>query len=208
MKRGWYSQRVFPRLLDWSMKQAVLVPLRESVLAQASGTVLEIGFGTGVNLPYYPGAIGSVMAIDPNPGMVPFVRSYSPNGKALVRWIIASAERLPFPNNVFDTVVSTLTLCSIPQISLAIQELYRVLKPGGRFLFLEHGQSPDRSVRWWQDRLTPYWKHVGDGCHLNRAMAHLIQAQSWDLPSMKTFYLPRVPKPFAYFYQGCAVKRR
>jgi len=208
MKRGWYSRRVFPRLLDWSMKQAVLVPLRESVLAQASGAVLEIGFGTGVNLPYYPGAIRSVMAIDPNPGMIPFARSYSPNGKPLVKWSIASAEQLPFPNNGFDTVVSTLTLCSIPQISLAIQELYRVLKPGGRFLFLEHGQSPDRSVRWWQDRLTPYWKHVGDGCHLNRAMAHLIQAQAWDLPSMKTFYLPRVPKPFAYFYQGCAVKPR
>lgn len=188
------------------MKQVAFKPLRESLLAQASGTVLEIGFGTGVNLPYYSGAIGSVMAIDPNPGMVSFLRSYSSKGKSLVRLSIASAEQLPFPNNGFDTIVSTLTLCSIPHISLAIQELCRVLKPGGRFLFLEHGQSPDRSIRWWQDRLTPYWKHVGDGCHLNRPMASLIQAQSRDIPSMKTFYLPWVPKPFAYFYQDSAVK--
>jgi ubiquinone/menaquinone biosynthesis C-methylase UbiE len=157
-------------------------------------------------MPYYPRAVGSVTAIDPNSGMVPFARSYSPEEKALVRWSIALAERLPFADMRFDTVVSTWTLCSIPNILLAIQELYRVLKPGGRFLFLEHGQSPDRSVRWWQDRLTPYWKHVGDGCHLNRPMASLIQAQSRDIPSMKTFYLPWVPKPFAYFYQGSAVK--
>jgi len=140
----------FPQVVGLEYEASCLGPV-----AQASGAVLEIGFGTGVNLPYYPGAIRSVMAIDPNPGMIPFARSYSPNGKPLVKWSIASAEQLPFPNNGFDTVVSTLTLCSIPQISLAIQELYRVLKPGGRFLFLEHGQSPDRSVRWWQDRLTP-----------------------------------------------------
>ena len=188
------------------MKQAAFKPLRESLLRQATGTVLEIGFGTGVNLPYYPGAIGSVMAIDSNPWMIPFARSYSSNGKHLVRWSIASAEQLPFPNNVFETVLSTLTLCSVPQISLAIQELYRVLKPGGQFLFLEHGQSPDRLVCRWQNWLTPFWKHVGDGCHLNRPMAELIRVESWDLTTMKTYYLPKVPKPFAYFYQGCAVK--
>lgn len=190
------------------MKQDVLGPLRESVLEQVSGNVLEIGFGTGVNVPYYPSVVDSITAIDPNPGMVPFAQLSSSPRKDFVHWSIASAERLPFSSAAFDTVVSTLTLCSIPQISLALHELHRMLKPGGRFLFLEHGESPDHSVRWWQDRLTPFWKHVGDGCHLNRPMAQLIQGQSWDLPLMKTFYLARVPKPFAYFYQGCAVKTK
>jgi ubiquinone/menaquinone biosynthesis C-methylase UbiE len=191
------------------MKQAAFGPLRESLLAQASGAVLEIGFGTGANVPFYSSGIRSVTAIDPNPGMVSIARSQIPNTShafSPVKWIIASGEALPFLTHSFDSVVSTMTLCSVPGITFAIQEIHRVLKPGGKFVFLEHGQSPDRSVRRWQDRLTPYWKHLGDGCHLNRPMAELIQAQSWAVPSLKTFYLPGVPKPFAYFYQGCAVK--
>ncbi|MGD9852762.1 MAG: class I SAM-dependent methyltransferase [Nitrospirales bacterium] len=209
MARTWYSRKVFPRLLEWSMKQAAFGPLRESLLAQASGAVLEIGFGTGANVPFYSRGIGSVTAIDPNPGMVAIARSHMPNphsSVSQVRWIIASGEVLPFLTHSFDSVVSTMTLCSVPKISFAIQEIHRVLKPGGKFLFLEHGLSPDRSVRRWQDLLTPYWKHLGDGCHLNRPMAELIQSQSWGIPSLKTFYLPGVPKPFAYFYEGCAMK--
>jgi len=209
MACGWYSHKVFPRILNWSMKQAAFGPLRESLLAQASGAVLEIGFGTGANVPFYSSGIDSVAAIDPNPGMVSIARSQIPKQPGLVnqvKWIIASCETLPFLNHSFDSVLSTMTLCSVPKISSAIQEIHRVLKPGGRFLFLEHGQSPDHSVGKWQDRLTPYWKHIGDGCHLNRPMVELIQAQSWSVPSLKTFYLPGVPKPFAYFYQGCAVK--
>lgn len=208
-RRSWYSRKVFPKLLQWSMKQAAFGPLRESLLAQASGSVLEIGFGTGANMPFYSPDIESITALDPNPGMVPIARSQLLNPKVPgihVRWIMASGEALPFRNHSFDSTVSTLTLCSIPQVSLTLRELHRVLKPGGRFLFLEHGQSPDRSVRWWQDLLTPYWKQVGDGCHLNRPMGELIQSQSWSVPSLKTFYLPGVPKPFAYFYEGCAMK--
>ena len=206
MKYGWYSKTIFPRLLNWSMKQPAFKPLRESLLGEASGSVLEIGFGTGANVPYYSNALRTVMAIDPNPGMVSLARRQGSDWKVPVHWILASGEALPFSNQSFDSVVSTLTLCSIPNISLALREFHRVLKPGARFLFLEHGQSPDRSVRWWQDRLTPYWKCVGDGCHLNRPMAQLIQDQPWSVPSIKTFYLPKVPKPFAYFYQGYALK--
>ena len=191
------------------MKQAAFGPLRESVLAQAFGDVIEIGFGTGANVPFYARDIRSVTAIDPNPGMVSIARAQTSNQQRLVsrvQWMIASGEALPFLNSSFDSVVSTMTLCSVHKISFAIQEIHRVLKPGGKFLFLEHGQSPDPSVRRWQDILTPYWKHLGDGCHLNRPMAELLQTQSWAIRSLRTFYLPRVPKPFAYFYQGCAVK--
>ena len=206
MKRGWYSRRVFPRLVNWSMIQPGFIPLRQSLLSQASGAVMEIGFGTGANLPFYPAHIYSLTAIDPNPGMIPFARSHLTEGMIPVNLALASAEWLPFPSASFDTVVSTMTLCSVPQLSKALQELFRVVKPGGRLLFLEHGQSPDRSVRRWQDGLTPAWKHLGDGCHLNRPIAQVIQVQGWKVAALDTFYLPGVPRPFGYFYQGMAVK--
>ena len=190
------------------MKSPALGPLRESLLIQASGDVLEIGLGTGANLSYYPSDVGSVTAIDPNPGMVPIARASPLSEQILVRWVIASAERLPFASAAFNTVVSTLTLCSISDISLAIKELHRVLKPGGQFLFLEHGLAPDHSVCWWQDKLTPYWKHIGDGCHLNRPMSDLIQSEPWQFTSISASYVPQIPKPFGYFYQGCAVKAK
>lgn len=188
------------------MQQPAFKPLREALVAEASGSVLEIGFGTGANAPYYSGDIDLVTAIDPNPGMVSLARAHISEQDACVSWVIASGEELPFYNQSFDSVVSTLTLCSIPGLPLAIQELYRVLRPGGKFLFLEHGASPDSSVRRWQDRLTPLWKHLGDGCHLNRTIAGVIQEQPWHMTSFENFYLPHVPRPFGYFYRGIAVK--
>ncbi len=206
MKRGWYSRHVIPRLVQWSMGQAGFIPLRQSLLSQASGAVLEIGFGTGANLTFYPSHIQSLTAIDPNPGMIPLSRSHLPERMVAVHLALASAEWLPFPSASFDTIVSTMTLCSVPELSKTLQELWRVLKPEGRFLFLEHGKSPDHSVQRWQDGLTPCWKHLGDGCHLNRAMAEGIQAQGWAVTGLETFYLAGVPKPFGYFYQGIGVK--
>jgi ubiquinone/menaquinone biosynthesis C-methylase UbiE len=206
MKRGWYSRRVFPRLVNWSMHQAGFMPLRRSLLSEASGTVMEIGFGTGANLPFYPTKIHSLTAIDPNPGMIALVRNHLPERDRAATILIASAECLPFPSALFDTVVSTMTLCSVPDFSKTLQELLRVVKSTGRLLFLEHGQSPDRSVRRWQQSLTPFWKFIGDGCHLNRPMAQLIQEQGWNITVLDNFYLPGVPKPFGYFYQGMAVK--
>ena len=206
MKRGWYSRRVFPRLVNWSMVQAGFIPLRQSLLSKASGAVLEIGFGTGANLKFYPSHIHSLTAIDPNPGMIPLARSHLAEGVVSVNLALASAEWLPFPSASFDTVVSTMTLCSVPQPSTVLQELLRVLRSGGRLLFLEHGQSPDRSVRQWQDGLTPVWKYLGDGCHLNRPMVQMIQEQGWTVTALDNFYLHGIAKPFAYFSQGMAVK--
>jgi ubiquinone/menaquinone biosynthesis C-methylase UbiE len=188
------------------MGQAGFTPLRQSLLSQASGEVLEIGFGTGANLTFYPSGIHSLTAIDPNPGMISLACSHLKEKMMAVHPVLASAEWLPFPSASFDSVVSTMTLCSVPHLTKTLQELLRAMKPGGRFLFLEHGQSPDPSVRRWQDGLTPVWKHLGDGCHLNRPMAQVIQAQRWTVTALETFYLPDVPKPFGYFYQGMAVK--
>lgn len=206
MKRGWYSRRVFPRLVHWSMGQAGFVPLRQALVAKASGLVLEIGFGAGANFSYYPSQIHSLTAIDPNPGMIPLARALQAKAVIPVHLALALAEALPFPSACFDTVVSTMTLCSVPQLSESLRELLRVVRPGGRLLFLEHGQSPDRSVRRWQNGLTPVWKHLGDGCHLNRPMVQMIQAQGWTVSALENFYLPGVPKPYAYFSQGMAVK--
>lgn len=206
MKRGWYSRRVFPRLVNWSMRQAGFIPLRQSLLSQASGAVLEIGFGTGANLTFYPSHLHSLTAIDPNPGMIPFGRSHPAERIIPFNLALASAECLPFPSASFDTIVSTMTLCSVSHLSMVLRELFRVVKPGGRLLFLEHGQSPDRSVRRWQDSLTPVWKYLGDGCHLNRPMDQVIQEQGWNVAALDTFYLPGVPRPFGYFYQGMAIK--
>lgn len=206
MKRGWYARRVFPRLVHWSMGQAGFIPLRHSLVAKASGLVLEIGFGTGANFKFYPSLIHSLTAIDPNPGMITLARSLQAEAVIPVHLALALAEALPFPSASFDTVVSTMTLCSVSQLSKALQELLRVVRPGGRLLFLEHGQSPDRSVSLWQDGLTPVWKHLGDGCHLNRPMVQMMQAQGWRVTALENFYLPGVPKAFAYFSQGMAVK--
>lgn len=188
------------------MGQAGFIPLRQSLVSQASDAVLEIGFGTGANFKFYPSQIHSITAIDPNPGMIPLARSSMTEGVIPVHLALASAEALPFPSSSFDTVVSTMTLCSVPLPSKAMQELLRVVRPGGRFLFLEHGQSPDRSVRRWQDGLTPVWKYLGDGCHVNRPIVQMIQAQGWTVTALENFYLPGVPKAFAYFSQGMAVK--
>ena len=206
MKRGWYARRVFPRLVHWSMGQAGFIPLRQSLVAKASGLVLEIGFGTGATFSYYPSQIHSLTAIEPNPGMIPLARSPQSEAVIPVHLALSLAEALPFPSACFDTVVSTMTLCSVSQLSKALQEMLRVVRPGGRLLFLEHGQSPDRSVSLWQDGLTPVWKHLGDGCHLNRPMVQMIQAQGWRVTALENFYLPGVPKAFAYFSQGMAVK--
>ncbi len=206
MKRGWYSQRVFPSLLQWSSAQPGFIPFRQSLLSNASGAVLEIGFGTGENFKFYPSQIHSLTAIDPNPGMIPLARLLQAEALIPVHLVLALAEVLPFPSAFFDTIVTTMTLCSVPLLSKVLQELLRVVRPGGRLLFLEHGQSPDRSIRLWQDGLTPVWKHLGDGCHLNRPMVQMIQEQGWRVIALENFYLPGVPKPFAYFSKGMAVK--
>ena len=188
------------------MNQEGLASLREGLLAKAKGITLEIGCGTGANLAFFPPRVSSVAAIDPNPGMMPLARSHQHSHGVPINWILASVEELPFLPGTFDTLVSTLTLCSVPSLPEALAELLRVLKPGGQFLFLEHGQSPDKGVRRWQDGLTPLWKCLGDGCHLNRPMAQILEANSWKLTTLNSYYFSGVPRPFGFFYQGVAVK--
>jgi ubiquinone/menaquinone biosynthesis C-methylase UbiE len=178
---------------------------RQELLANASGDVLEIGFGTGLNLSYYPEEIEKLIAIDANPGVLSIAQKRIQASQISVQQQLLNGENLPMLDNTFDTVVSTWTLCSITNVEKAIQEIYRVLKPGGKFIFIEHGLSSETQVQVWQNRLTPLQKIIGDGCHLNRNIKQLI-ASKFESVNVKEFYAEGIPKVFSYFYQGIATK--
>ena len=201
-----YSQVIFPRLMDFIMTSEILAPHRRRLLSHAEGHVLEIGFGTGVNLPHYPARVEKITAVDPNAGMNALAARRIEASPIAVETRGLTAEILPFPSRSFDTVVSTMTMCSIPSVSRALREVHRVLKPEGRFLFLEHGLSPDPKIRVWQNWLTPVSKLLGDGCHLNRDIRRLVEAQPFTTLALEQFYLQRIPKIAGYMYYGIATK--
>ncbi len=203
---GFYSQRILPYLLDWSLSAPIISKYRQEVLADIKGEVLEIGFGTGLNLSYYPDDIYKIMTVDPNPGVHALAQKRIQSSSITVEHQIISGESLPMADNSFDSVVSTFTLCSIPKVEQALKEVYRVLKPGGKFFFLEHGLSKEAQIQVWQNRLTPLQKVIGDGCHLNRNIRQLVENQFGNV-TLDEFYLEETPKVTGYLYKGVADKR-
>ncbi|MEC7120790.1 MAG: class I SAM-dependent methyltransferase [Pseudomonadota bacterium] len=169
-----YSERIFPHVLDRVMQISSLTELRQQLITPITGHVVEIGFGTGLNLPFYGTGVLSLTTVDPNAGVAKLAELRMQNIRFPVQQKLISAERLPFEDASVDTVVSTWTLCSIPDVASALQEIKRILKPDGIFHFVEHGLSAKPSVARWQHRLTPIQKVVADGCHLNRDMVALI----------------------------------
>ena len=203
---GIYHHCVFPYLLDFAMASKVWRPLRKRTLAQAQGRILEIGFGTGMNLQYYPSSVRRIEAIDPDVDLDRFSAPRIAASSIEVDFHHLDAEHLPFEAESFDTVTCTLTLCSIPDVEHALGEVRRVLKPGGRFLFLEHGLSPDPGVARWQHRLTPLQKRIGGGCHLDRPTAQLVGATGMALEGVRNYYLQRLPRFVGYMTEGAAYK--
>jgi ubiquinone/menaquinone biosynthesis C-methylase UbiE len=203
---GLYSQVIFPRLCDFLLSKPFVARHRRELLAHASGDVVEIGFGTGLNLPYYPEQVRKLTAVDPNPGMHRLAQKRVGRSGVEVDQRVLSGERLPFEDNCFDCAVSTFTLCSIENVSQALAEVYRVLKPGGRFLFLEHGSAPEPKVQKWQRRLNWLQMRLADGCHLDRNMKELVAAQPFSPVEVEEFYLEGTPKTHGYLYRGLAVK--
>ncbi|NEU74168.1 class I SAM-dependent methyltransferase [Hassallia byssoidea VB512170] len=201
-----YSQFIMPRLLDWSMSDASLSNYRQQVLAQVSGETLEIGFGTGLNLPYYPKHIKKLITVDANPGMNALALKRIQASDIVVEHNVLSGENLPFASQSFDSVVTTWTLCSIANVEQALKEIYRVLKPQGRYFFIEHGLSNDAKVQVWQNRLTPIQKVIADGCHLNRDIKHLVENHFSHL-TIEQFYSENLPKILGYLYKGVALKQ-
>jgi ubiquinone/menaquinone biosynthesis C-methylase UbiE len=203
---GFYSRVIFPRLCNFALDTPIVARHRQEVLAAAHGDILEIGFGTGLNLPHYPKGVRRLTVIDPNPGMHRLAQKrISETGLEVDRRPLSS-ERLPFESGTFDCAVSTFTLCSIDNVAQALAELYRVLRPGGRFLFLEHGLSPEPRVQKWQRRLNWLQMRLGDGCRLDRDMKKLIATPPFSSMETNESYLDKAPKTHGYIYQGAAIK--
>ncbi|MDJ0729954.1 MAG: class I SAM-dependent methyltransferase [Crocosphaera sp.] len=202
---GFYSDIIFPWGIDLMMSGSPFSEYRKELLKDISGEVLEIGFGTGLNLAYYPETVTKLTVIDPNKGMNRYAKKRIEASAIPVENKVLGGENLPMKDSHFDTVVSTWTLCSIPNIEQALSEIYRVLKPGGKFYFIEHGLSNETKIQVWQNRLTPLQKIIADGCHLNRNMKQLIQTQ-FNQVEIQEFYASDMPKIAGYMYQGVATK--
>ena len=201
---GLYAKYVLPRLIDLAMRNKDTTRLRAECVPQARGDVLEIGIGSGLNLRFYSSEVRRVYGVDPSVELQSMAAKKASSVPFEIRFFRQSAEEmLSLPDSSIDTVVMTWTLCSIPNPLAALQQMKRVLKASGRMIFIEHGRSPDAKVSLWQDRITPMWKCIGGGCHLNRKADDLIRAAGFQVTELKMFYLPG-PRPMTYTYQGVA----
>lgn len=200
---GFYDDVVLPRLCHLAMRNCDLLPYRRRTIGAAEGRVLEIGIGSGINLPLYPPSVAEVIGLEPSQALLAMARRTAHEARARVLLIGAGAEAIPLADRSVDTVVTTWTLCTIPAAARALGEVRRVLKNGGRLLFVEHGLAPDLGVRRWQDFLTPAWRCVSGGCHLNRPIRSMIEDSGYRLESLETGYM-RGPKPMTFMYQGSA----
>lgn len=202
-----YSDRIFPWIIERVMSRDVMTAQRELALADAEGDVMEIGFGTGLNLPHYGKLVSRLTVVDPNLGMHRRAAERIKASAIPVETIALGADdRLPVDDNRFDTVVSTWTMCSIPDLPKALSELYRTLRPGGRLIFVEHGLSPEAAVATWQNRLNGINRWIGDGCNLNRNIEAIVQASPFRLVKCEQFALPKTPRVGAWTYRGIAEK--
>jgi ubiquinone/menaquinone biosynthesis C-methylase UbiE len=201
---GLYARYLLPRLTHLAMSHEQLRPYRERTIASATGRVLEIGIGSGLNLPLYGGAVEEVVGIDISPELLAMAeRAVAASRPANIRLLEGTAERLPLDDRSVDTVVVTWALCSIPDPIAAVSEARRVLRPGGSLRFVEHGRSPDTGVAKWQDRLTPLWSRCSGGCQLNRKTDDLVRSTGFRLTALATGYA-RGPRPMAFMYEGQA----
>ena len=201
---NWYERNVLPWLIDFACGMKSVSRQRMKVIPQAQGRVLEIGLGTGLNLPFYDtGRVSELVGVEPSLTMHHLAMKRSSAAGIPVELVGIGAERLPLADHVFDTVVSTYTLCTIPDPVLALRELRRVLAPGGRLLFSEHGKAPDESVRKWQTRIQPVWGKFSGGCHLGRDIPAILKEAGFDA-QVESMYIPG-PRIASYHYWGMAV---
>jgi ubiquinone/menaquinone biosynthesis C-methylase UbiE len=201
---GLYAKHVLPRIIDLAMSNKDTARVRANWVPHAHGEVLEVGIGSGLNLPFYSANVHRVYGVDPSPELRTMARKRMAGQAVKVEFLPQSAEEpLPRPDNSIDTVVTTWTLCSIADAPRALQQMKRVLKPSGRLIFIEHGRAPDSGVAAWQDRLTPLWTHLTGGCHLNRKIDELFMGAGFTIDELRTTYLPG-PRPMTYTYQGFA----
>ena len=201
---SFYQDRIVPHLINMAMRNRQLVPYRERVISAAQGRVLEIGIGSGANIPFYTSSSRELIGLEPAPRLIAMAERASTGAALPVTLIEGSSEAIPLDNASVDTVVSTWTLCSIPDAVVALREMRRVLKPGGRFLFSEHGLASEPGMQRWQNWLDPAWKRLAGGCHLNRAINRLIEEAGFRIEQLETGYLAG-RNPMTFMYQGVAL---
>jgi ubiquinone/menaquinone biosynthesis C-methylase UbiE len=202
---GFYGDHVLPRFVDIALGGAAFAELRERVTSPVAGEVLEVGFGSGRNVPYYGPSVTRVQAVDPAVVGRKLAAERVRASAVPVEYIGLDGQRLPVDDESIDHVLTTWTLCSIPDVRQALAEIQRVLRPGGAFHFIEHGRAPDRGVARWQDRITPWQRRLFGGCHLNRAIDQLVADSGLVVTELETYYL-KGPKPLSYMYEGVAVR--
>jgi ubiquinone/menaquinone biosynthesis C-methylase UbiE len=204
---SFYDDFVVPRLTDLLMHNRLLLPCRKRVIGSAEGRVLEIGIGSGLNIPFYGSAVREIVGMEPSQQLISMARKIAEGATIPVTFVEESAEAIPLDDPTVDTVVSTWTMCTIPEVDRTLSDIRRVLKRGGRLLFAEHGLAPEASVRRWQNWLTPAWKRIGGGCHLNRPIREPIANAGFRFERLESAYI-RGQKPFAFMYEGSAQPSR
>jgi len=197
---GFYAEQIVPHLIAFAMRNPDLAAYR---VPAARGRVLEIGIGSGLNLPLYGPGVTEIIGLDPSAKLIAMAAKHSVASSKPVSFLRSSAEAIPLDAGSVDAVVTTWTMCSIPHASAALAETRRVLKPGGELLFVEHGRAPEPKVARWQDRLDPIWRPVAGGCHLNRPIAEMISKAGYRFLDLRTGYAGR-PYAFKFMYEGAA----
>lgn len=203
-RAGFYERRILPRLLDLAMRGKEATRFRARLVPQARGVTLEVGVGSGLNLPFYGERVERLLAVDPSEELLRMARKRARGAAIPVELMAHSGEALPLADASVDTVVITFALCTIPDPGKALREARRVLKPSGELLFAEHGLAPDESVRRWQRRLNPLWRRVAGGCNLDRSIDELIAAAGFRFAGLETEYA-KGPRPMSYVYLGRAL---
>ena len=204
---GLYDRYILPKFLNCACGSKPINYQRQKVVPLAKGKVLDIGIGSGLNIPFYNSdQIDKVIGIDPSYELIELAKELANDSKASIELVIGSAESIPYPDNFFDTVLVTYTMCTIPNVAIANKEMWRVLKDDGRLIFCEHGLAPDKKISKWQNRIDPVWGKIAGGCHLNRDIQKLITDAGFSFESLDKMYIPSTPKFAGYNYWGIGKK--
>jgi SAM-dependent methyltransferase len=205
---GFYDDVIVPYCIELSCGMKALAPLRDKVCADLHGTVLEIGFGSGMNLPYMPGAVTRVLAVDPSERARRIGRRRIEAARVPIDFVGLGAEAIRADSASADCALSTFTLCTVPDVARALAEVRRILRPGGRFFFVEHGRAPDAGVARWQDRLNGIQRATCGGCNLNRDVPALLRAAGFAIDTLDASYMKPAPPTHAYMFSGSALAER
>ena len=204
---GLYDKYILPKFLNCACGSKPINYQRQKVVPLVKGKVLDIGIGSGLNIPFYNSdKIDKVIGIDPSHELIELAKELANDSKASIELVIGSAESIPYPDNFFDTVLVTYTMCTIPNVAIANKEMWRVLKDDGRLIFCEHGLAPDKKISKWQNRIDPFWGKIAGGCHLNRDIQKLITDAGFSFESLDKMYIPSTPKFAGYNYWGIGKK--